>query len=163
MSVWLRSLLSANLLLLGVILPTQVLAAPPDQKPHAVPRALHDRALAEGEVRVLVELALPSGRVVESALASQARAAYRQEIIDTASRVLSRLATHQHRVLRRYAASPLIALSVGPSALTELDASGLPPGAPLFEREDRFVSHVPGIFSRQGPANVTAFLAAAAA
>src|SRR5262245_19117335 len=126
MCAWLRSLLSANLLLLGVILPTQVLAAPPDQTARAVPSTLHDRARAEGEVRVLVELALPSGRVAESALASQARTAYRQEIIDTASRVLSRLATHQHRVLRRYQTSPLIALSVGPSALTALDASGLP-------------------------------------
>src|SRR5215471_8785061 len=126
MSAWRRTLLSANLLLLGVILPTQVLAAPADPKPRAVPSTLHDRARAEGEVRVLVELALPSGRVAESALASQARAAYRQEITDTASRVLSRLATHQYRVLRRYVTSPLIALSVGPSALVELDASGIP-------------------------------------
>src|SRR5882672_11200161 len=126
MSAWLRSLLSANLLLLGVILPTHALAASADQKPRAVPSTLHDRALAEGEVRVLVELALPSGRVAESALASQARAAYRQEITDTASRVLSRLAKHQYRVLRRYLTSPLIALKVGPSALRELEASGLP-------------------------------------
>src|SRR5215468_320690 len=126
MSAWRRTLLSANLLLLGVILPTQVLAAPADPKPRAVPSTLHDRARAEGEVRVLVELALPSGHVAESALASQARAAYRQEITDTASRVLSRLAPHQYRVLRRYVTSPLIALSVGPSALAELDASGIP-------------------------------------
>jgi len=55
MCAWLRSLLSANLLLLGVILPTQVLAAPPDQTARAVPSTLHDRARAEGEVRVLVE------------------------------------------------------------------------------------------------------------
>jgi len=109
MSAWLRALLSVNLLLLGFVLTT-----------------LRDRALAEGEVRVLVELALPSGRITESALASQARAAYRQEVTDTASRVLSRLATHQHRILRRYLTSPLIALSVGPSALKALDASGLP-------------------------------------
>src|SRR5438128_3433585 len=126
MSAWLRALLSVNLLLLGFVLTTQAHAAPPDQKPRAVPSTLHDRALAEGEVRVLVELALPSGRITESALASQARAAYRQEITDTASRVLSRLATHQHRVLRRYLTSPLIALRVGPSALKALDASGLP-------------------------------------
>src|SRR5882724_8909961 len=122
----LRSPISVNLLLLGVILPAQVLAAPPDQKPRAVPSALHDRALAEGEVRVLVELALPSGRVAESALAIQARAAYRKEITDTGSRVLSRLAQHRYRVLRRYLTSPLIALSVGPSALKELEASNLP-------------------------------------
>ncbi len=75
---------------------------------------------------MLVELALPSGRVAESALAVQARAAYRQEITDTASRILSRLAKHPHRVMRRYMTSPLIALSVGPAALKELDASNLP-------------------------------------
>src|SRR5436309_6410821 len=126
MSRWLRSSISVNLLLLAVILPAHALAAPPDQKPRVVPSALHDRALAEGEVRVLVELALPSGRVAESALAIQARAAYRQEITDTGSRVLSRLAQHQYRVLRRYLTSPLMALSVGPSALKELEAANLP-------------------------------------
>src|SRR5437667_7962770 len=126
MSRWLRSSISVNLLLLAVILPAPALAAPPDQKPRVVPSALHDRALAEGEVRVLVELALPSGRVAESALAVQARAAYRQEITDTGSRVLSRLAQHQYRVRRRYLTSPLLALSVGPSALKELEAANLP-------------------------------------
>jgi subtilisin family serine protease len=126
MSRWLRSSISVNLLLLGVILPAHALAAPSDQKPRVVPSALHDRALAEGEVRVLVELALPSGRVAETALAVQARAAYRQEIADTGSRVLSRLAQHQHRVLRRYLTSPLMALSVGPSALKALEAANVP-------------------------------------
>jgi subtilisin len=126
MWAWLRSPISVNLLLLGVILPAHALAAPPDQRPRAVPSALHDRALAEGEVRVLVELALPSGRVAESALAIQARAAYRQEITDTGARVLSRLANHRYRVLRRYLTSPLMALSVDASALKELEASNLP-------------------------------------
>ena len=126
MSAWLRTLISVNLLLLGVILPAHALAAEGERTPRAAPRALHDRALAEGEVRVLVELALPSGRVAESALASQARTAFRQEITDTASRVLSRLANHRYRLMRRYAAAPLIALSVGPSALKELEASGVP-------------------------------------
>src|SRR6058998_46050 len=126
MSRWLRSSISVNLLLLAVILPAHALAAPPDQKPRVVPSALHDRALAEGEVRVLVELALPSGRVAESALAAPARSAFRQEIADTGSRVLSQLSQHQYRVLRRYLTSPLLALSVGPSALKELEASNLP-------------------------------------
>jgi subtilisin family serine protease len=130
MSAWIRALISVNLLWLGVILPAQALAAPPEQRPEhkarAVPRALHDRALAEGEVRVLVELALPSGRVAESKLAIQARAAYRQEISDTAARVLSHLSKHRYRVLRRYLTSPVIALAVGPAALKELEASGLP-------------------------------------
>jgi subtilisin len=114
------------LLLLGVLMPAQALGAPPDQNPRAVPGALHDRALAEGEVRVLVELALPSGRVAESALATQARAAFRQEIADTGSRVLSGLSQHQYRVLRRYLTAPLLALSVGPSALKELESPNLP-------------------------------------
>src|SRR5688500_4878395 len=122
----LRSPSSIALLLLCVILPAHALATPSDQKPRVVPSAPHDRALAEGAVRGLVELALPSGRVAESALAAQARAAYRQEIGDTGSRVLSRLAPHQHRVLRRYLTSPLMALSVGPSALKALEAANVP-------------------------------------
>jgi subtilisin family serine protease len=126
MRAWLRSPISVNLLLLGVLLSTQAFAAPPDQPTRAVPSALYDRARAEGEVRVLVELALPSGRVAESAIAIQARAAYRQEITDTASRVLSRLAQHRYRVLRRYLTSPLIAITAGPSALKALEASDLP-------------------------------------
>jgi hypothetical protein len=39
-----------GLLLLGVIAPTHGLAAARDQKPRVVPRTIHDRALAEGEV-----------------------------------------------------------------------------------------------------------------
>jgi Subtilase family/HYDIN/CFA65/VesB-like, Ig-like domain len=131
---WLRWPISVNLLLLGIILPAHALAAPPDQKPGVVPSALHDRALAEGEVRVLVELALPSGRVAEGALASKARDAYRQEITDTGSRVLSRLAPHHYRVLRRYLTSPLLALSVGPSALKALEAAKLPVKRVMVDR-----------------------------
>src|SRR5881296_3353664 len=116
---WRRSPISVNLLLLGVLLPAHALAAPAAQNPRAVPSALHDRARAEGEVRVLVELALPSGRVAEGALSNQARVAYRQEITDTASRLLSRLTRHPHRVLRRYLTAPVIALAVGPTALQE--------------------------------------------
>src|SRR5262244_15887 len=126
MWAWLRSPISVNLLLLGVILPAHALAAPPDQHPRAVPSALHDRALADGEVRVLVELALPSGRIAESVLATQARAAFRQEIADAGARVLGRLANHPYRVLRQYQSSPLMALSVGPAALKELESSSLP-------------------------------------
>ena len=118
-------LVAASLLLLGIILPTPALAAPRDDDKRVVPTRIHDRAQAEGEVRVLVELALPSNRRTESALTLQARSAYRQEIADTAARVLGRLAKHQHRVLRRYQTAPLIALGVGPTALQELEASGL--------------------------------------
>src|SRR5881296_3332700 len=118
------SFLAASLLLLGVLLPTNVVAAPPDKDGHVVPTAIHDRARAEGEVRVLVELLLPSGRVAEGAVPNQARALYRQEITDAASRLLSRLTQHPHRVLRRYVTAPLIALEAGPTALQALDASG---------------------------------------
>src|SRR2546425_57713 len=117
------SFLAASLLLLGVLLPTNVVAAPPDKGGHVVPRAIHDRARADGEVRVLVELLLPSGRVAEGAVPNQARALYRQEITDAASRLLSRLTQHPHRVLRRYVTAPLIALEAGPTALQALDAS----------------------------------------
>jgi len=126
MSPWLRSPISVNLLLLAVLLPVNALAAPPDQKPRTVPSALHDRALAEGEVRVLVELALPSGRVAEAAIETQGRAAYRQEIADAGSHVLSQLASHRYRVLRRFVTSPLMALSVDSAALKALEASNLP-------------------------------------
>src|SRR5205823_367395 len=54
---------------------------------------------------------------------NQARALYRQEITDAASRLLSRLTQHPHRVLRRYVTAPLIALEAGPTTLQELDAS----------------------------------------
>src|SRR5215472_16189030 len=114
MRAWHRALVSVNLLLLGVILPAEALAAPADQK---VSKGLQDRALAEGEVRVLVELVLPSGRVAENTLARQAVAGYRQEISDTASRVLGRLANYRYRVLRRYQSSPFVAVSVDASAL----------------------------------------------
>src|SRR5881628_1682864 len=118
--------LAASLLLLGVILSANVAAAPRNEDSRKVPTGIHDRARAEGEVRVLVELALPSGRRAEGALSNQARSAYRQEIADTAARVLNRLATHPHRVLRRYLTAPVIALGVGSTALRELEASGMP-------------------------------------
>ncbi|SRR6266508_1329089 len=118
----LRRLLAASLLLLGGIMPTQVIAAPGDEDGRVVPTSIYARALAEGAVRVLVELALPSGRRAEGALPNQAKAAYRQEITNTASRVLSRLTPHPHRVLRRYLTTPLMVLEVGPPALQELEA-----------------------------------------
>ena len=131
--------LAASLLLLGIILPTLAVAAPREEESRLVPTRIHDRALAEGEVRVLVELALPSGRFAEGALSTQARAAYRQEITDTASRVLSRLTQYPHRVGRRYLTVPLIALEVGPAALQELETARV-----LIKRvvEDRIHSPV---------------------
>src|SRR5262245_2262841 len=91
-SARLLSLVAASFLLFGVALPTQALAQAPapsasrDDSKRVVPTRIHDRAQAEGEVRVLVELALPSNRRTESTLSAQARLAYRQEIADTAAR-----------------------------------------------------------------------------
>src|SRR4029450_11240505 len=124
-------LAAASLLLLGVALPTPALAqtqappAPRDDSKRVVRTRIHDRAQTEGEVRVLVELALPSNRRTESTLSAQARFAYRQEIADTAARVLARLAKHPHRGVRRYQTAPLIAIGAGPGALRELEASGV--------------------------------------
>ena len=124
-------LVAASFLLLGVALPTHALAqtqappAPRDDSKRVVPTRIHDRAQTEGEVRVLVELALPSNRRTESTLSAQARFAYRQEIADTAARVLARLAKHPHQVFRRYQTAPLIAIGAGPGALRELEASGV--------------------------------------
>ncbi len=126
MWAWLRSPISVNLLLLALILPAPALAAPPDPNPGVVPSALHDQALAQGEVRVLVELALPSGRVADSVLTIQARASFRQEIADTGARILSRLSNQRYRVLRQFQTSPLMALSVDSSALRALESSSLP-------------------------------------
>jgi subtilisin family serine protease len=124
-------LVAASVLMLGVALPTlshaqmQAPTAPRDDSKRVVSTRIHDRAQAEGEVRVLVELALPSNRRTEGALSAQARFAYRQEIADTAARVLARLAKHPHQVFRRYQTAPLIAIGAGPGALRELDASGV--------------------------------------
>src|SRR5882672_7547 len=119
------SYLVASLLLLAVVHSGKAVAASRDESARVVPTTIHDRARAEGEVRVLVELALPSNRAAEGGLSSQARIAHRREIADTAARVLSRLAKHPHQVLRRYLTTPLIALRVGPAALQELDAAGV--------------------------------------
>src|SRR5262245_22185696 len=127
----LLGLVATSFLLLGIALPTRALAqtgapsAPRDDSGRVVPTRIYDRAQAEGEVRVLVELALPSNRRTESTLSAQARLAYRQEIADTAARVLARLANHPHQVFRRYQTAPLIAIAVGPGALHELEASGV--------------------------------------
>jgi subtilisin family serine protease len=117
-------LAAASALVLGVMLPTRAASAPRAEKSRTVPTEILDRARTEGEVRVLVELALPSNRRTEGALSPRDRSAYRQEIADTASRLLSRLAKHPHGVLRRYQTAPMLALRVGPTALQALEASG---------------------------------------
>src|SRR3989337_265615 len=105
-SGWMVAFLAASLGLLGVILAVPAAAAPRDDAGRVVPTRIHDRAQAEGEVRVLVELSLPSRRVGEGALSPRARAAYRREIVDTAARVLDRLDPHPPPVLRPYPPPP---------------------------------------------------------
>src|SRR5207245_10168057 len=99
------SFLAASLLLLGVLLPTNGVAAPADKDGHVVPTAIHDRARAEGEVRVLVELLLPSGRGAEGAVPNQARALYRQEVTDAASPSPRRPTHAPPRALRPFGAA----------------------------------------------------------
>src|SRR4030095_16550253 len=120
-----RYRLLAACLAIAIILPATAAAAPAADSRRVVPTQLHDRARDEGEVRVLVELVLPSGARTEGALSTQARSFYRQEIADTATRVLNRLAPHPHRVVRRYLTVPLIALPVGPTAPRRAGAAGL--------------------------------------
>src|SRR5262249_4683353 len=116
-------LLAAGLLLLAFVVSTPSFAV--GDSNGVGPTAIYDRAVAEGQVRVLVELALPSGRRAGSPAATPGRRAFRRALAATAWRGLSRLAAPPHRVLRRYAATPMIALRVGPGALQELEASRL--------------------------------------
>src|SRR5262245_31597814 len=125
MSTGRLSYLIASLLLLALVDSGKAAAAPRGEAARVVPTAIHDRARVEGDVRVLVELSLPSRRAAEGGLAGPARSAFRQEVADTTARVLSRLANHPYRVIRRYLTSPVIALQVSPAALQELDAAGL--------------------------------------
>src|SRR6266852_5983586 len=134
-------LTASLLLLLAVALPAHASAALADESGRIVPTRIQDRARAEGTVRVIVELALPSGRVAEAALSAQATTAFRQEITSVGVRLLSRLAQHPHRLVRRYVTTPLIALEVGPTALQELEVSGF---MVKRVREDRI--HKPVLF-----------------
>src|SRR5438552_17300646 len=104
----------ASLLLLAVVHSGKAVAAPRDESARVVPTTIHDRARAEGEVLLLVELALPSNRATERALSSHARTALRHVMAVTAARVLSRLATLPHRPLRRYLTTPAIGLQLAP-------------------------------------------------
>jgi len=92
-----------------------------------VSTALQNRVQAEGSARVLVELRLGRGAFVsEGRLDRATAAAQRRDIKDKEARVLARLAAKQHRVTRRFATIPFVALEVGSDALSELqNESGL--------------------------------------
>src|SRR3989442_7810936 len=77
-------------------------------------------------MRVIVELRLPSGpHVPEGVLTAAAQSVQRRDITAARLQVLSRLAGRSHHVHQRFHTVPLLALEVGPDALTELEGSRL--------------------------------------
>src|SRR5262249_47504925 len=67
---------------------------------------------------------LPSGAPVpEGLLSGAALSVQRSDIAGARGQILSRLAGRTRRVLRQYSSVPLVALDVGPDALSELEAS----------------------------------------
>src|SRR5262249_30044066 len=87
---------------------------------------VHNRMLREGRLRVIVELRLPGGaHVPEGLLTGAGQSAQRRDIASVRRQVLSRLMGRSHSVVQQYSTVPMVALEIGPDALTELEASGL--------------------------------------
>ena len=115
-------LVGTFLVLVGV--PFFVLRASVHSASSVVPLELREQALREGRVRVIAEMRLPSGAPVpEGLLSGAALSVQRSDIAGARGQILSRLAGRTHRVLRQYSSVPLVALDVGPDALSELEAS----------------------------------------
>src|SRR5207244_5390323 len=111
-------------LLLGLLLWTTL--PPADSASSIALPELRERVLREGRVRVIAELRLPAGsHVPEGLLTAAAQTVQRRDIGAVGRQVLSRLAGRSHRVLHQYSTVPLVALDVGPDALTALEASSL--------------------------------------
>jgi len=90
----------------------------------AIHDAVRERLQREGRARVLVTLRLPAGaHLPEGGLAPAVRAAQRADIRLAQQSILGRLKPHSHKILRRYATIPMMALEVGPQALAELAAA----------------------------------------
>ena len=87
--------------------------------------ALRQRAERDGQVRVIVELRLPSGALVPEGRAAgpAAVAAQRQAIGGAGARVLGALQASRHRLVHRYLTVPYLALEVGVDGLDALAAS----------------------------------------
>lgn len=88
--------------------------------PGAVPEALAARVQERGSLRVIAELAVeaePEGR-----LNARARAAQRASIARAQDEALAGLAGSPHRITRRFASIPHLALEVSPAALSALAA-----------------------------------------
>src|SRR5215475_3265080 len=97
-----------------------------DSASSVVVPGVRERALREGRIRVIAEVRLPSGQhVPEGLLSGAALSLQRNDIASLRSQILTRLAGRTHRVLRQYGSVPLLALEVGPDALSELEASSL--------------------------------------
>ena len=119
-----RALLAVLFLLSGATL--WVTLPPADSASSVVMPDVRDRVLREGRVRVIAELRLPAGsHVPEGLLTAAAQTVQRRDIAGVRLQILSRLAGRGHRVLHQYSTVPLVALDVGPDALTELEASSL--------------------------------------
>ena len=111
-------------LLVLISLPFWFQHASVDSASSVVLPELRERVLRQGRVRVIAEMRLPSGpHVPEGLLSGAALGVQRSDIASVRNQILTRLAGRTHRVLRQYGTAPLVALDVGPDALTELEAS----------------------------------------
>ena len=90
-----------------------------------VGQLIRDRVQQEGQARVIVELALPSGAAApEGDLDDATAGAQRLDIASVRAQLLARLAGSAHRVLHQYETVPLVALEIGPDAVAGIEASG---------------------------------------
>jgi len=118
--------------------------SPPSNLPVVIPRksffeALRDRLQREGSVRVIVELALPSGsHTPEARIKSQAAVhSQRTQISKIQEEVLGWLSGKGHRVVHKFRTAPFLALEVDQEALGVIETA-----APNIRRvvEDRILA-----------------------
>src|SRR5215510_7745154 len=101
-----------------------LVASTASARPGAVPDALASKAARQGPVRVIAGLAVaftPEGQLPRPAGVAAQRAA----IAVAQGRMLSRLAGSPHRVTRRFASIPFLALEVSAAALAALESQEL--------------------------------------
>ena len=112
-----RASVLLSLALFALILSAQTPATGQSGGRRLVPGALRARAVRDGRVRVIVELALPNGHVPEGRLPNAvALAAQRRDINGASARVLAALQSSD-RLVHRYVTVPYVALEVGAGAL----------------------------------------------
>ncbi|HYB44866.1 MAG TPA: S8 family serine peptidase, partial [Candidatus Methylomirabilis sp.] len=123
-SLWLALLALGVLGLAGVSMLPRSLPAQADDL--MVDPAVRTVLAGSGQVRVLVQMRLPSaGLVPEGALLSPAAVlTQRGDIATSRAQILARLSATHHRLGRAYQTVPLLAMSIGPDALAQLEASG---------------------------------------